>query len=133
MQRIQTETSFEGWLLEDDPLRIAQDQFNEIFGNNEYVVILVEAEDVYTHKILTMMRELGDELEKKVPFADKVTSLTHLEFTLGTEDGIKVDELVPEEIPTDPVSLQEIKRLAMTKQYLIGRLSHGMGLKLRLS
>ena len=129
MQKIQMETSFEGWFLEDDPLRIAQDQFKEIFGNNEYVVILVEAENVYTSEILTMMRELGDELERDVPFADKVTSLTHLEFTLGTEDGIKVDELVPEEIPTDSASLKEIRRLAMTKQHLVGRLFSRDGTK----
>jgi len=127
VMRVEQDSSMEGWLLEGDPLRLARDEFEEIFGNNDYVLVLVEADDVFSSETLAMMRRLGEDLEEEVPFADKVTSIAHLDFTEGTEDGITVDELVPEEIPTDPALLAEIRARATTKPFLVDRLFSGDG------
>ncbi|MCK4396189.1 RND family transporter [candidate division WOR-3 bacterium] len=122
IKRIQIDVSNESWFLADDPLVIAREEFEEIFGNNDYVAVLVEAEDVFSPQILKMMRELGQELENKVPYADKLMSITDMDFTIGTEEGLIVGNIVPEEIPTDPEQIAEIKKLAFSKKFLVNRL-----------
>lgn len=120
--QMKVQSSLDSWFLEGDPLTKITDEFEEIFGNNEYVAILVEAGDVFSPGILKMMRELGKELENNVPYSDKVTSLAEFEFTRGTEDGIVTENLVPDEIPTDPQEIEKIRQLAFSKENLINRL-----------
>lgn len=120
--RMKVQSSFDSWFLEGDPITIATDEFEEIFGNDEYVAVLVEADDVFSPEILTMMRQLGQELVNNVPFADKVTSLADFEFTKGTEEGIITENLVPDEIPTDPGEIEKIRKLAFSKKNLINKL-----------
>jgi len=120
--RIQIDVSGESSLLKDDPLRVATDEFEAIFGNNDYVAILVEADDVFAPNILRMIRELGEELEENVSFAGEVVSLTDLEFTRGTEDGVEIGDIVPDEIPIDPAAIEAIRTLAFSKEFLVNRL-----------
>lgn len=122
VKRVQIDVSNESWFLQDDPLVIAKREFEEIFGNNEYVAVLVEADDVFSPEILRMMRELGQELKSKLPYSDKLMSITDLDFTRGTEDGMIVGNIVPDEVPTDPEELAEIRRLAFSKPFLVNRL-----------
>ena len=120
--QIKVQSSFDSWFLEGDPLTKTTNEFEKIFGNNEYVAILVEADDVLSPEILGIILDLGEELENKVPYADKVTSLAKFEFIRGTEDGIVTDNLVPDEIPTDPYEIEKIRKLAFSKENLVNRL-----------
>ena len=122
IKRIQIDVSNESWFLQDDPLMVAKHEFEEIFGNNDYVAVLVEADNVFSPEILRMMRELGQELKSKLPYADKLMSITDLDFTRGTEDGLIVGNIVPNEIPTKPEAITEIKQLAFSKQFFVNRL-----------
>jgi len=122
LKRIQIDISNESWFLADDPLVVAKEEFEDIFGNNDYAAVLVEAEDVFSPQILKMMRELGQELKSKVPYADKLTSITDLDFTRGTEEGLIVGNIVPDEIPTDPEEIAEIKKQMFAKQSLVNKL-----------
>lgn len=122
VQRIQFDVSSDSWFLDDDPLTIATKEFEEIFGNPDYVAILLEAEDVFAPETLRVIRELGEELEEEVPFADEVVSLAKMEFTHGTEDGVEIGDIVPQEIPTDPEEIEAIRRLAFSKPFLVNRL-----------
>ena len=122
MKQIKMDLSNESWFLADDPLVIAKQEFEETFGNSEYAAVLVEADDVFSPNILRMMRELGRELKAKVPYADKLTSITDLDFTRGTDDGFVVGNIVLDEIPDDPEKIAQIKRLAFSKKNLINRL-----------
>ena len=122
VRSIQIDVSNESWFLENDPLTIAKEEFEGIFGNNDYVAILVEADDVFAPDVLQMIRELGEELVETVPFADEVTSLTDIEFTRGTEEGVEIGDIVPDEIPTNPEEVEAIRRLAFSKDFLVNRL-----------
>ena len=122
IKRIQIDVSNESWFLPDDPLVIAREEFEEIFGNNDYVAVLVEADDVFSPEILRMMRELGQELKSKLPYSDKLMSITDLDFIRGTEEGMVVGNIVPDEIPTVPEEIAEIKELAFSKEFLVNRL-----------
>ncbi|MEA3474861.1 MAG: MMPL family transporter [Candidatus Cloacimonadota bacterium] len=122
IKRIQIDVSNESWFLQDDPLMVAKHEFEDIFGNNDYVAVLVEADNVFSPKILRMMRELGQELKSKLPYTDKLMSITDLDFTRGTEQGLIVGNIVPDEIPTNPEAIAEIKKLAFSKEFLVNRL-----------
>ncbi len=122
MKRIQIDVSNESWFLKDDPLVIAKEKFENIFGNAEYVAVLVEADDVFSHDTLKMMRQLGRELKSKVPYSDKLMSITDMDFTRGMKDGLVVGNIVPDKIPADPEKIAKIKKLAFSKKFLINRL-----------
>jgi hydrophobe/amphiphile efflux-3 (HAE3) family protein len=69
-----------------------------------------------------MIKELGKELKTKVPYSDRLMSITDLDFTIGTEEGLIVGNIVPDEIPTDPAELAGIKKQMFAKQSLVNRL-----------
>jgi predicted RND superfamily exporter protein len=118
VKKTKTDVSEDNWFLEHDPMLQLQNEFEDIFGNNDMGAVLIEADDVFQPEILSKIRELSDELEQNVPYADEVTSLTHLEFTLGTENGIEIIDLIPEEIPTSKEELDKIRNLALSKKIL---------------
>ena len=35
-------------------------------------------------------------------YADKITSLTDIEFMVGTEEGMSIEQIVPDSIPLTP-------------------------------
>jgi hypothetical protein len=120
--RLETSTDVDDWFMEDDALLAVKDRFEEIFGNNDFCAILVEADNVFAPPVLTKIRELGRELVREVPFADDVISLTDFEFTYGTEEGMEIIDLVPDDIPTDPAALEKIKEMALSKPAMENRI-----------
>lgn len=122
MTLIKVDTSNDNWFFDNDALKIATNEFNEIFGNSGYPAILVEAEDVFAPEILQMIRELGGEMMDKVPFADEIYSLTEAELTLGTEEGLLIEPIVPDEIPTTPEEVEMIRQRAFSKEFQVNRL-----------
>lgn len=117
-KRIVMKTSFDDYFLSDDPMLLKTNEFKSIFGNDYYVVVLVKNKDIFSKRSLTLIRELSNELKDSLSYAEKVTSLTDLEFAVGTEEGMTIEQIVPEQIPSDTASLAKIKRKAYSKPYL---------------
>lgn len=121
-QRIVLKTSFEDYFMSDDPMLLKTDEFKSIFGNDYYVAVLVTCDNVFSHKNLTLIRELSQELKDSLSYAEKVTSLTDLEFAMGTDDGLTIEQIVPDEIPEDTAGLQLIREKAYSKPNLARKL-----------
>ena len=117
-KRIVVRTPFDDYFLSDDPILLKTNKFKPIFGNDYYVAVLVKNKDIFSKCSLTLIRELSNELKDSLSYADKVTSLTDLEFAAGIEDGMTIEQIVPEQIPADAAGLKEIKRKAYSKPYL---------------
>ncbi len=122
LRQIRAETDVESWFLEDDELLQVKEEFEAIFGNDEFCAILIEVDDVFSPRVLTGVRELGRELKQKVPYADDVLSLAALEYSYGTQEGIEIGQLVPEPVPVDPDALADIRARAFAKPALKNRL-----------
>jgi len=120
--RLETEIDQDNWFLEDDALLAAKARFEEIFGSDDYCAVLVEVDNVFSAPVLEKIRELGRELEEKVPYADDVVSLTDFEFTYGTAEGMQITDLVPDPVPTDAKQLERIKTLALSKPSMRNRI-----------
>lgn len=125
LPHLRADTSQESWFLEGDAILEAKRRFEDIFGNDDFCSVLVRADNIFTTENLTLIKELGQELERRVPYAEDVLSLAEFEYTLGTEDGLEIIHLVPdrvEDIPRDAASLNRIRELALAKPLLRNRL-----------
>ena len=119
LPKLTLDDSTEGFLLEGAEIKKAQNAFEELFGNNDYAAFLIEADDVFSPQILTMLRQLGDELLAEVEFADNVVSIADMEISRTEEDAIITENLVPDDIPEDPEALEHIRKMAYSKSQLV--------------
>ena len=121
-KRIVMKTSFDDYFLEDAPVLVKTNEFKSIFGNDYYAAVLVKNKDIFSHRSLSLIRELSNELLDSLSYAEKLTSLTDLEFTVGTDEGMTIEQIVPEDIPTAPSELAAIKQRAYSKPHLARKL-----------
>ena len=119
---IKIDTSNENSFLESDSIKIQTSHFEEIFGNDQYVIVLVESEDLFSHESLALLRELHNELADSVVFVERITSINDLEFTVGDEYGMVIEQIVPDVIPVNLNELAQIKEKAFSKENFRKRL-----------
>ena len=58
--------------------------------------VLTQCDDSFTRENLKLIRELTNEMMDSLSYADKITSLTDIEFMVGTEEGMSIEQIVPE-------------------------------------
>lgn len=122
IKKIVVESSWDGYFLEDDPMLLQTDKFKEIFGNDYYVAILTENDSTFSKKSLELIKELSNELMDSLSYADKITSLTDIEFMIGNEEGMQIEQIVPEKIPSGKAALDSIKIRAYSKPNIAKKL-----------
>lgn len=122
LKRMNISTSWNDYFLEDDPMLLQTEQFKEIFGNDNYAAVLTTCDNIFTQPNLELLRRLSNEMLDSMAYAEKITSLTDIEFMVGNEEGIVIEQIVPEDIPDEREALEEIKRKAFTKPYIANRL-----------
>lgn len=115
-------TSWEDYFLEDDPMLVKTEEFKEIFGNDNFSAVLTRCDNTFTKENLELIRELTNEIMDSLSYADKITSLTDIEFMMGGEEGVAIEQIVPETIPSDLAKLEEIRRKAYLKPHIAERL-----------
>ena len=87
MKGLKANYSNDSWFLDNDPLIKVENRLKDIFGNNTNCAALIEVDEIFEIEILEKIRELGNEVENNVPYADDVISIADLEFIDGTEMG----------------------------------------------
>ncbi len=123
MSKMVQQTSFDDYFIEGDPMLVKTNEFKENFGNDYFIGILTECDNHFTKENLTLMRELGKELLDSLSYGDKITSLVDLEFMLGSDDGMNIVQIVPDEIPeTGSPEMEQIRSLAYSKPHVASKL-----------
>ena len=122
MRNFRSESSNSDWIVNGSEIKKNSDHFKEVFGNDQYVLVLVQADDVFAPDVLNMIDRLGERLETEVPFADKVTSLTTVSIPIGDEEGFEVKSPFNDGIPTDAHELVEKKALIMSRESIVNNL-----------
>jgi len=130
---VKIDTSNENSFLESDSINIQTDHFEEIFGNDQYVIVLLENENLFSFESLSLLRELHNELNDSAVFVERITSLNDIEFTVGDEYGMVIEQIVPDEIPRDREQLQKIREKAFSKENFRKRLISSDGTQTLLS
>ena len=123
MKRMVKETSFDDYFIEDDPMLVKTEEFKSHFGNDYYVGVLTHCDNHFTKENLSTLRALSNELLDSLSYADKVTSLTDIEFMVGSDEGMTIEQIVPEEIPDDNTpAMDSIKARAYSKPHVAKKL-----------
>lgn len=97
-------------------------RFEELFGNNDSIALLVESEDVFQKEVLEMIRSIGNELLEKVPYADSITSIADIDITVGTEDGMEIQNPFRDGIPDSAAELQKAKDFILSRKSIVNKL-----------
>lgn len=122
LQFMNINDSWDSYFLEDDPMLLKTDEFKAVFGNDNYAAVLTECDNTFTKENLELIRELSNEMLDSLSYADKITSITDIEFMVGNEEGMSIEQIVPEEIPADEAGLAGIRRKAYMKPHIANRL-----------
>lgn len=123
MKRMVKETSFDDYFIEGDPMLVKTEEFKSHFGNDYYVGVLTQCDNHFTKKNLTTLRELSNELLDSLSYAEKVTSLTDIEFMVGNDEGMTIEQIVPEEISEGgSAAMDSIKARAYSKPHVAKKL-----------
>ena len=123
MKRMVKETSFDDYFIEDDPMLVKTEEFKSHFGNDYYVGVLTQCDNHFTKKNLTTLRALSNELLDSISYADKVTSLTDIEFMVGSDEGMTIEQIVPDEIPDDGTpQMDSLRARAYSKPHVARKL-----------
>ena len=83
LTRFKTDNSDDGWFDDSEEVKVNEDRFKDVFGGDDAVMVLVEADDVFDPDVLDAIDRLGKRLESEVPYADELTSLTNLSISKG--------------------------------------------------
>ena len=112
----------DGWYGDADKIKKDKDLYQDTFGNISGVAVLLEADDVFSEEILTVIEKLGERM-MDIPFADKLTSLIEMDIPVGNSEGFEVVKPYEHGIPSDKAELAEKKAFIlrgseMTNSYI---------------
>ncbi len=115
VKKLVVQTSFDDYFIEGDPMLVKTDEFKAHFGNDYFVGVLTECDNHFTRQNLETLRALSNELLDSLSYVDKITSLTDIEFLVGDEEGMTIEQIVPEVIPQDKAGMDSIRQRAYSK------------------
>jgi uncharacterized protein len=117
MKNLYIDTSTEGFLHKDDPLRIEYNKFRDQFGRDEKILIAIKSPNIFTLDFLNKLNKLHKELEDNLPYIEDINSLINARNTSGTADSLIVDDLF-ENIPQNQKELEIKKKIAINNPIL---------------
>lgn len=127
---IRVDNSFEAYFDTEDPHYSAYTEFRGYFGSDEISYILYEApgvpEGVWNLDVMRKIAELGDAIERDVPFVKEVTSLANVELMDAVPDGIRIYALT-DDFPETQEALLEFKRKILGREMYVGGLASADG------
>lgn len=112
----------DSWYGDSDKIKINKKKYEQIFGNNDAVMILVKADDVFAPHVLESIDKIGNILMEEIPLADELTSITKLQVPVGDAEGFSVINPFETGIPTDPQVLKQKKDFILSRSSLVNTL-----------
>ena len=109
---IEIKTSIDDFLNPNDPTKTAYDAFLEQFGRDDIVMIVVDAENLFSLETLGRIRQLHETIEDEVPWVREVQSLVNLRETRGEDDMLVVGDFM-EVWPETEAAVADLKSRAL--------------------
>jgi len=109
---LEIDTSTEGFLREDDPIRVEYQAFRRQYGRDDMILLAIEAPRIFDLGFLEKLRALHREIESGVPKLQEVTSLVNARETRGEGDELVVRELLAD-WPQTPEELAALEARAL--------------------
>ncbi|MDC7124410.1 MAG: MMPL family transporter [Spirochaetales bacterium] len=83
--------SIDDYFMKDDPVNERQDEYKKLFGNNDFIGVLVESNDIFSRESLELIHKIGIELQENVPFAMSLNSIAADSDSLLSQTGFEFD------------------------------------------
>jgi len=112
----------EEWFEDWEQVKIDSDRFKEIFGSDDAIMVMVQADDVFAPEVLAGIERLGQRLEEEVPYADKATSIVTAKIPIGSEESIEIKSPFEDGIPSDPAELKAKKDFILSRESLVNNI-----------
>ncbi len=111
-----------GWINQDDEHKQKIERFESLFGNNDTIALLIESKDVFDPEVLKVIKSIGHELLDGVPYADSLLSITDVDITRGTEEGMEIFHPFEDSIPSSKEEIEEMRRLILSRKGIVNKL-----------
>lgn len=105
--------STDSFLSETDSARVDYDNYRREFMSDEVMLVVIESDEIFSREFLEYLRDLHHDLEENFPYLDDIDSLINARLTYGTDDELRVEELL-ENWPTSDEELARIEKIART-------------------
>jgi len=112
LSSLRLETSLVNMFHQDDPARVAYEAFQEEFGKDDLLLILLRPPDVFEPGFLRELKTLHHRLEEEVPHLARITSLVNVRRTRGEDGQLLVEDLMPA-APEGKAATAALKKLAL--------------------
>lgn len=113
VSNLRFEGSTENYIDPNDPARVAYNEFRAQFVYDDFLLLLVRSEHLFSPEILEKLRALHHDIENELPNTEEVTSLINARLTRGAGDTLVVGELM-EDWPKTPEDFAAVEKLART-------------------
>jgi len=111
LPKVKTVDNVDYFTLENDPDILFYENFKQIFGNDEFFVIAIKKDPLFTRENLELLKQITNEIEQ-INGVRKVKSLANVNDTIGEDDFFMVRPFL-EEIPDESDNLNKLKQSAL--------------------
>ena len=118
--RLTIDTSMDQWFLENDASLIRYQDFRQRFGEDEFVVLAVEAADVFTPEILAELQHLTT-MAERLPLVRRATSLANVKVLAASGRSSRTEPLMAQ-LPRTTDEAAQLRRSALSHPLLPGAL-----------
>lgn len=122
LKKVKKTTDDLGWITQDAEHTKKVERFEELFGNNDTIALLIEAKDVFEPDVLKVIKSIGKELLEKVPYADTLMSITDVDITRGSEEGMEIFHPFEDGIPSNKDEIEDMRRLILSRKAIVNKL-----------
>lgn len=112
LTKVYFDTSTEGFLSPNHPSIIEYNEFRDVFGRDELLVVGVDMPE-FSQAFFKKFDALYQQLDKEVPHTDSVESILTARHVYGVDDELVVEDLF-EDWPETDAELAELKALIET-------------------
>ena len=91
--RLYTDNSVESILTPSDPVLVAYGDFQKKFGQDRFIVVAVETDDLISRQRLEQLDALHEAIETQVPHLKRVRSISNVRYARPDGDGLRVGTL----------------------------------------
>ena len=121
------DNSTERYFITGDPTLLDYDRLLELFGDNEYLIIGIEAtgdaEDIFTEDAVDALFRISDFLDFH-QYVTQIRSLSNFQYIHSDNDDLRTDYLIedPSSLANDPLEISRIKQVLANEALAIDTL-----------
>lgn len=140
--KVEVDPAVESMILETDPTKQSYERFKDIFGHDEFGVVLYYDKNLFTVQVLETLGRISEAIEYlkvDLPASEKlgtpartvspirdVFSITKADRIVGREWGMEIDKLIPE-IPETGPELAALREVVLGEDLYEGMLINKAG------